>query len=153
MFSRSLNHIIYLWRNILKIIIIEIFLKWIKFQGYLSVFSCILSTVWPKFMPLDSALSCCLSCRFVLTGNGCVYFYSLQYFCSQTREKAQICFTNCICRVINLACSFCKMDLKLQIISFTELVFESIDGGWKNQASYKENNKILSVQFYNILST
>jgi len=28
------------------------------------------------------------------------------------------------------------MDLKLQIISFTELLFESIDGGWKNQASY-----------------
>ena len=53
MFSRSLNQIICLWRNILKIIIIEISLKWIKFRGYLSVFSCILSTVWPKFLPLD----------------------------------------------------------------------------------------------------
>ncbi len=49
LFSRSLNHIICLWRNILKIIIIEISLKWM----YLSVFSCILSTVWPKFLPLD----------------------------------------------------------------------------------------------------
>ena len=54
MFSRSLNQIICLWRNILKIIIIEISLKWIKFRGYLSVFSCIFSTVWPKFLPLDS---------------------------------------------------------------------------------------------------
>ncbi len=53
MFSRSWNQIICLWRNILKIIIMEISLKWIKLRGYLSVFSCILSTVWPKFLPLD----------------------------------------------------------------------------------------------------
>ncbi len=103
-------------------------------SGSVPNISCILSTIGPKFLPLDSALCCCLvysviSCRFVLTGNGCVYFYSLQYFCSQTRDKSQICFTNCICCVINLACSFCKIDLKLRIISFTELVFESIDGG------------------------
>ncbi len=159
--------IICLWRNILKIIIIEISLKWIKFRGYLSVFSCILTTVWPKFLPLDlwpgparasqgwashplqpdqfaSQLSCAntrqqlfcyrlqsnslftahsrhitlpyayawtwslplFSCPFVLRVNGCVYFYSLQYFCSQTSKKAKIRFTNCICVVINLACSF-----------------------------------------------
>ena len=113
MFSRSLNHIICLWRNILKIIIIEISLKWIKFRGYLSVFSCIFSTVWPKILPLDSGtqLAGCLcldlvtlslfSCPFVLRVNGCVYFYSLQYFCSQTSQKAQICFTNCIFCVIS----------------------------------------------------
>jgi hypothetical protein len=157
LFSRSLNQIICLWRNILKIIIIEISLKLIKFRGYLSVFSCIFSTVWPKFLPLDSGTQLLplpawtwslFSCPFVLRVNGCVYFYSLQYFCSQTSEKAQICLTNCICRVINLACSFCKMDLKLQIISFTDLVFESIDGGWKNQASYEEISIIIILKMF-----
>jgi hypothetical protein len=123
----------------LKIIIIGISLKLIKFRGYLSVFSCIFSTVWPKFLPLDSGTQLAasawtwslslFSCPFMTRVNSCVYFYSLQYFCSQTSKKAKIRFANCKCRVINLACSFCKMDLKLQIISFTELVCESIDGG------------------------
>ncbi len=40
------------------------------------------------------------------------------------------------------------MDLKLQIISFTELVFESIDGGWKNQASYKEISIIIILEMF-----
>ncbi len=99
-----------LWRNILKIIIIEISLKWMKFRGYLSVFSCIFSTVWLKFLPLGSgtqsaASALCSAVQsaytssypFVLGVNGCVYFYSLQYFCSQTSKKAKIRLTNCIC--------------------------------------------------------
>ncbi len=92
-------------KELLKKIIIEISLKWIKFRGYLSVFSCIFSTVWPKFLPLDSGIQPGCLCSLpalvqlpICAGSErlCLLLLS-QYFCSQTSKKAKICLTNCIC--------------------------------------------------------